>query len=79
MYGYLAQYYPESIKADNALFKQAELKRLFLGEDEKAKAIYLKLMTEYPESIYAGEGRKEYRKLRGEYGEEEAPNNSNDP
>ena len=79
LYGYLAQYYPESIKADNALFKQAELKRLFLGEDEKAKAIYLKLMTEYPESIYAGEGRKEYRKLRGEYGEEEAPNNSNDP
>lgn len=64
LYQYLAENYPESIKADNALFKRAELNRLRLGNEEVAKELYLVLMTDYPDSIYAGEGRKLYRMLR---------------
>jgi tetratricopeptide (TPR) repeat protein len=64
LYQYLAENYPESIKADNALFKRAEINRLYLGNEEKAKELYLVLMTDYPDSIYAGEGRKLYRMLR---------------
>jgi len=69
LYNYLAVQYPESIKADNSLFKRAEINRLYLDDEETAKALYLKLMTDYPDSIYAGEGRKLYRILRGEYPE----------
>jgi tetratricopeptide (TPR) repeat protein len=64
LYRYLAENYPESIKADNALFKRAEINRLYLGNEELAKELYLVLMTDYPDSIYAGEGRKLYRMLR---------------
>jgi len=70
LYNYLAVRYPESIKADNALFKQAEINRLYLDDEELAKTLYLKLMTDYPDSIYAGEGRKLYRRLRGEFTDE---------
>ncbi len=29
----------------------------------KAKDLYLKLMTQFPESIYAGKARKRYRSM----------------
>ncbi len=64
LYNYLASYYPESIKADNAIYKQAELNRLQLKNPELALDLYMKLMKDYPESIYAGEARKKYRELR---------------
>lgn len=70
LYRYLAETYPESIKADNALFKRAEINRFYLNNVEVAKEIYFKLMTDYPDSIYAGEGRKIYRMLRNEEGGE---------
>ena len=56
--------YPESVKADNAIFKQAELNRLKLGNEEKAMELYLKLMKEHPDSIYSGEARLRYREMR---------------
>lgn len=64
LYNYLSSYYPESIKADNAIYLQAELNRLQLENSEFALKLYMKLMRDYPESIYAGEARKKYRELR---------------
>ena len=69
LYEQLYTNYPQSIKADNALFEHAELNRLDLHRPEKAMELYLKLMTDYPDSMYAGEARIKYRALR----EEEAP------
>jgi tetratricopeptide (TPR) repeat protein len=63
IYSRLSENYPESIKADNALFRQAEINRLYLHDPEKAKKLYLKLMKDYPESIYATEARKRYREM----------------
>ena len=56
--------YPESVKSDNAIFKQAELNRLKLENEEKAMELYLKLMKEHPDSVYSGEARLRYRELR---------------
>jgi predicted Zn-dependent protease len=54
---------PESVKADNALYRSAELNRLYLNNTGKASELYLQLMKEYPESIYATKARKHYRAL----------------
>jgi hypothetical protein len=62
----LAGSYPESIKADNAIYQEAEIQRLYLDDDLKAMDLYMKLMRDYPESIYAGQARIKYRKLREE-------------
>jgi len=66
VYTYLYENYPESIKADNAIFRDAEINRLYLNNQDKAKRLYLKLMKDYPDSIYATEARKIYRKTEGE-------------
>jgi len=66
LYNYLATAYPESIKADNAIFKRAELNRVNLHNTAIALQLYLELMKDYPDSIYAGESRKKYRELRDE-------------
>jgi TolA-binding protein len=64
LYAYLIARYPESIKADNALFKRAELHRLQFKNMQQAMDLYLLLMTKYPESIYTNEARIHYRALR---------------
>jgi len=64
LYNYLAIYNPTGIKADNALFKRAEINRLYLENEELAKDLYMQLMRDYPESIYAGEARIRFRALR---------------
>ena len=85
LYNYLAKYYPESIKADNAIYKRAELNRLHLQNPNIALELYMTLMKDYPESIYAGESRKKYRELRKDSGLEEdilndlSPANSDNP
>jgi hypothetical protein len=56
--------FPESIKADNAIFESAELNRLYLSNQEKAMELYLMLMTDHPDSMYSGESRVKYRALR---------------
>jgi tetratricopeptide (TPR) repeat protein len=56
--------YPESIKADNAIFHRAELNRLYLNNTKKAMELYLLLMTDYPDSMYSGESRVKYRAIR---------------
>ncbi len=55
--------YPESIKADNALFERAELLRTRLNNKDEALKLYMILMSDYPESIYSGKARKIYRLL----------------
>ena len=64
LYSMLTANYPGSIKADNALFKRAELYRISIGDEAKAMELYMTLMRDYPDSIYAGESRKMYRMLR---------------
>jgi len=66
LYQLLASSFPESIKADNAIYQEAEIQRLYLDDELKAMDLYMKLMRDYPESIYAGQARIKYRKLRGE-------------
>ncbi len=73
LYNYLATYYPQSIKADNALFKRAAINQLYLKKPEISMQLYMTLMKDYPESIYAGESRKKYRELRGQYGDDVNP------
>ncbi|NQU33700.1 MAG: tetratricopeptide repeat protein [Bacteroidetes bacterium] len=63
VYNKLITIYPTSVKADNALYKRAELLRIYLNNIEEAKRLYLILMTDYPESIYSGKARKQYRLL----------------
>lgn len=64
LYNYLAVSFPESFKADNALFRRAEILRLQLDRMDLAQELYLKLMRDYPDSIFAGEARKMYRSTR---------------
>lgn len=66
LYTKLYTNFPESIKADNAIYHRAELNRLFLNNTEKAMELYLLLMTDFPDSMYAGESRVKYRALREE-------------
>ncbi|MCF6172051.1 MAG: tetratricopeptide repeat protein [Bacteroidales bacterium] len=64
IYNRLVTSYPESIKADNAVYRQAEIQRLYLHDELKAMDLYMQLMRDYPESIYASQARIQYRKLR---------------
>jgi len=64
LYTTLYNQYPESVKADNAMFRSAEINRLYLDKKNRASEIYFQLMKEHPESIYATEARKAYRKLK---------------
>lgn len=71
LYNYLARNFPDSFKADNAIFHRAEIQRLQLNDPELAQELYLTLMRDYPDSIYAGEARKMYRVIRRELHPEE--------
>lgn len=62
----IVEFFPEGIYGDDALFKQAELYERFLGDNEKAKALYQDLLVKYPGSIYVVDARKRYRALRGD-------------
>jgi len=63
LYTALFTQFPQSIKADNALFYSAEINRKNLSDTQKASSLYLKLMKEYPESIFTTPSRTLYRKL----------------
>lgn len=56
----------EGIHADDALFTKAELFELVVKDKEKAQALYLKILTDYPASLYKVEARKRIRRLRGD-------------
>ena len=70
IYQEIIEKYPEEIRADNALYNQAQLYEHQLNDLEKAKACYEKLFLEYTDSTFAIEARKRYRELRGDFDEE---------
>jgi len=64
LYNLLITSYPKSVKADNSLFEAAEINRLKLNNNEKSLKLYLKLLKDYPDSVYSGEARLKYRELK---------------
>ncbi|MBE9575604.1 tetratricopeptide repeat protein [Flavobacterium proteolyticum] len=56
----------DGIYKDEALFFSAEIYRKHLLDNEKAKALYEKVVLEHPDSLYYTESRKQYRMLRGD-------------
>ncbi len=66
LYTSLYTLFPQSIKADNALFYSAEINRKILSDTQKASLLYLKLLKDYPESIFTTQSRTIYRELNEE-------------
>ncbi len=66
----LTKLYPESIKADDALFAAANLEKNYLGKIGEAAKMYLKLMKQYPESVFASQARQRYRNMMENKAEE---------
>lgn len=58
--------HPYDILADDALFTLAEIQELHLKNKEKAAELYLKVLSDYPGSLFKVEARKRIRSLRGE-------------
>lgn len=56
----------DGIYKDEALYFSAEIYRKHLLNNEKAKALYEKVVLEHPDSLYYTESRKQYRTLRGD-------------
>jgi TolA-binding protein len=65
-YAKIVTEYPEEIRADNALFKWAQLEQEQFNNMEEAQRLYEKLFLEYANSTLASEARKRYRILRGD-------------
>lgn len=55
-----------SLWADDALFTLADLYENNLKNNEEAKTLYQKLISDYPGSMFTIEARKRFRKLRGD-------------
>ncbi len=62
----LLEYHPLDILVDNALLDLGKLHEDRLGDAEKAKAYYERLLFEQTGSIFVPEARDRYRKLRGD-------------
>ncbi len=60
--------------ADDALYKLANLCNYQLGEKEKARDLYKKMLFNYPGSVFVEESRKLYRELREIYPDEPEKN-----
>lgn len=66
-YEKIIELFPEEIRADNALYRLAELHQLVFKDLEKAQSLYEKLFLEYSSSTFAIESRKRFRTLRGDF------------
>ncbi|AXT57640.1 tetratricopeptide repeat protein [Aquimarina sp. MMG015] len=62
----IIEFYPDDILVDDAYYWLAELYVNILGEPEKAKELYEKLIFNHADSIYFVDARKKYRTLRGD-------------
>ncbi|MHA7055637.1 tetratricopeptide repeat protein [Aquimarina sp. M1] len=62
----IIEFYPNDILVDDAYYWLAELYVNVLGEPEKAKELYEKLIFNHADSIYFVNARKKYRTLRGD-------------
>lgn len=65
-YQNILENHPETIFKDEALFFSAEIYRKHLNDNEKAKALYEKMIFEHPDSLYFTDARKQFRLLRGD-------------
>ncbi len=66
----IVQNYATDILADDAAFQLAELYDYTLNNKGKASEFYLKIITDYKDSVFLTEARKRYRTLRGDKLEE---------
>ncbi len=62
----IIEFYNNDILADDAYYWLAELYATELGEPEKAKELYEKIIFNHADSIYFVDARKKYRTLRGD-------------
>ncbi|EZH71986.1 hypothetical protein ATO12_05060 [Aquimarina atlantica] len=62
----IIEFYNDDILVDDAYYWLAELYANELGEPEKAKELYEKIIFNHADSIYFVEARKKYRTLRGD-------------
>lgn len=62
----IIEFYNDDILVDDAYYWLAELYVNELGEPEKAKELYEKIIFNHADSIYFVEARKKYRTLRGD-------------
>jgi tetratricopeptide (TPR) repeat protein len=58
--------YPTELLADDALFHLATIQRVHVKDDSAAMESYLKIIDQYPGSIYSEEARLAIRRLRGD-------------
>jgi TolA-binding protein len=58
--------YSYELWADDALFMLADMLENQLQQAEKAKALYERIITNYPGSLFVAEARKRFRNLRGD-------------
>jgi tetratricopeptide (TPR) repeat protein len=65
-YRTILEQHKDGIYIDEALFFSAEIYRKQLLDNDKAKALYEKMVLEHPDSLYYTESRKQYRTLRGD-------------
>ena len=59
---FVVDHYGSDILADDALFMLAELNEQQLGNADKARQCYERLILDYPSSLYVDRARKRYRK-----------------
>ena len=59
--------------ADDALFKLAALYQNKLNQKDQAMAMYKKMLTDYPGSVYVVDSREEYRKMQDSENKVELP------
>lgn len=65
-YRKITEFYQNDILADDAHFALGELYRNHLGQPEKAKVHYEKIIYNYQDSYYFPQARKHFRRLRGD-------------
>ncbi len=66
LYQTILDKYADGIRADNSLFRLAELQEQYYKNPDKAKELYEKLFLDFSGSTLAVEARKRYRVLRGD-------------
>jgi TolA-binding protein len=62
----LLKNYDWNVLADDALFNLAEIAQFQEQNSDKAQSLYLRLITDFPGSLFKVEARKRIRQLRGE-------------
>ena len=62
----ILEFFSTDILVDDALFALGELYTNQFNDPEKAKEYYERIILNHPDSIYAVEARKKYRRLRGD-------------